>query len=384
MSVETISANGTNEHTIRVWVSSDAPVSEQSKIFQGQVFITGGQGIEVPECFAIAYDGTLLAYNYECGLNVVIPAEINGIKVKEIYSTAFSNVEFYYGTAESLTSEKPYLIYLDATNKETIESFLEQNMCEGNEQCNLEDLGVLIFGSVEDFNSYDWSDYDIGEINGMIYDEEYIMNDPTRLNIESLDLSQAKHLETIGYNAFDTSYESDTIDNELCLENYTSGKKYICYGSLKKVSLPLNGVLKTIDGGAFNENQLTEIIIPNTVKNIGSSAFKGNKITSVKIPYSVEVIEARAFYRNNISELKIEDTFENPSNLTNIKEWAFADNNLTEIVLPKSLVEISYGAFAGNPDLMNVIVKNNKDNINILDNNFPNTVTITYDPNYTE
>lgn len=44
----TVKGNTQNEHTIRLWISSDAPIDEQNKVFTSRVRITGGQGVENP------------------------------------------------------------------------------------------------------------------------------------------------------------------------------------------------------------------------------------------------------------------------------------------------------------------------------------------------
>ena len=49
---------------------------------------------------------------------------------------------------------------------------------------------------------------------------------------------------------------------------------------------------------AFQDKQLTNVIIPNSVESIGNNAFYGNKLTEVIIPNSVNSIGEGAFYNN--------------------------------------------------------------------------------------
>ena len=140
VSVETIGANGTNTHTIRIWVSDEAPVTEQSKTFLGQVFITGGQGIEVPECFTIANDGTILGYDESCGTEVKVPAEINGIQVKEVNFWSFR----MYDVGMAYTSkEEPTMMFFILNNdvKDKAIDFVQQMMCEDVNNCDLDNIG---------------------------------------------------------------------------------------------------------------------------------------------------------------------------------------------------------------------------------------------------
>ena len=91
----TLKGNGVNTHVLKMWLSSDAPITEQNKSFKSRVIITGGQGIEnatLDKCFTIDENGEILAYNNadpECKEDVVIPSKINDIKVKTIDTNAF-------------------------------------------------------------------------------------------------------------------------------------------------------------------------------------------------------------------------------------------------------------------------------------------------------
>ncbi len=374
VSVETISANGTNEHTIRVWVSEDAPVSEQSKIFQGQVFITGGQGIEVKECFTIANNGTILGYDISCGKEVKVPAEINGIKVKEINAFSFNTItiggivgrygelvqvsgSYEYSLEDVVMYVQQFPITLGEITITSKEQLLEL-MCEGNTEC-IQTQGEFILVGLEDFNNYDWSKYAEIEYSNQDITGEYAISD-----VEKLDLSDAIYLERIGSNSFYIDqYLKSSINDTCVFKSDYHGDYYECQSNLKELKLPVNGVLSTIGDGAFRRHNLENLTIPSSVTTIGQSAFSSGTLKS----------------------LTFEDSSSSPSNLTTIESSAFNSNDITgTLIIPKSVTKIDENGFYGNNNLTKVIIKNTEENIHIYSWNFNDTTEIVYDPNYTD
>ena len=61
--------------------------------------------------------------------------------------------------------------------------------------------------------------------------------------------------------------------------------------------------MTTIGDGAFLDNQLTSVVIPDSVTTIGHRAFEGNQLTSVVIPDSVIAISWSAFEDNQLTEV---------------------------------------------------------------------------------
>ena len=93
----------------------------------------------------------------------------------------------------------------------------------------------------------------------------------------------------------------------------------------------------------------TEISIPMTmsgfnIKEIYQDVFKGKGLTEVIFGEgnAITRIHARAFQNNELTSIVL------PSNLTRIDLWAFRDNNLTSVALPNSLTTIEQKAFDGN------------------------------------
>ena len=137
--------------------------------------------------------------------------------------------------------------------------------------------------------------------------------------------------------------------------------------------------VKTIEYFAFGYNELTNVIIPSSVQTIGSKAFAGNKLMNVIIPDSVKEIDDDAFF-HNISEgaenpfsimvyknkITITGYNHDKENVVIPKEidglsvaaigcGAFDLNRLTDIVIPDSVETIGRKAFEGN-QLTNVII----------------------------
>ena len=96
----------------------------------------------------------------------------------------------------------------------------------------------------------------------------------------------------------------------------------------------------TIGVGAFFDNALTSVTIPDTVTTIGRSAFQNNPLISVIIPDSVITIGESAFYNNLLSSVIIGNS------VTTIGASAFRENALTSVIIPDSVTSIGGYAFS--------------------------------------
>jgi len=90
---------------------------------------------------------------------------------------------------------------------------------------------------------------------------------------------------------------------------------------------------------AFLGNQLTSLIIPDSVVSIGAMAFAGNQLTSLTLGSGVNYIETLAFADNNLTSVTI------PDGVRIIGYAAFRNNQLTRVVIPDSVISIGDEAF---------------------------------------
>jgi uncharacterized repeat protein (TIGR02543 family) len=156
------------------------------------------------------------------------------------------------------------------------------------------------------------------------------------------------------------------------------------YG-LTKVTFASTSNLLEIEQAAFEyANVLSSITIPTSVTDIGAGAFAGtSSLTSIFIPASVISIQPNAFYSNGIMNFAVAAgnntyTSENnvlfnkgkttlirflsnstgeyvvPSSVTTISEFAFAQRNITGLVLPAGLQNIEPYALVGASGLASV------------------------------
>jgi|GEM_PF-2673892 len=80
----------------------------------------------------------------------------------------------------------------------------------------------------------------------------------------------------------------------------TSNTKYInenafMDSSLNKINIPKNCILHEISTSAFENTNIFEIYLPDSLKIIKSNAFKNTNLTSIYIPKSVDEINFSAF-----------------------------------------------------------------------------------------
>jgi len=98
--------------------------------------------------------------------------------------------------------------------------------------------------------------------------------------------------------------------------------------------------------GYFGESK--DVIIPSKIDNmpvtaIGDEAFYHNELTSVIISKSVITIGEAAFFANQMSNIVI------PNSITYISDGAFENNNLSSVNFPNSVNSIGSWAFYNNP-----------------------------------
>ena len=127
----------------------------------------------------------------------------------------------------------------------------------------------------------------------------------------------------------------------------------------------------------LNENEITNLIIPNSVTSIGVHAFDGcSGLTSVTIGNSVTNIGEGAFYScSGLTSVTI------PNSVTSIGGGAFYGcSGLTSITIPNSVISIGGGAFSGCSGLTSISVESgnthydSRNNCNALIETTSNTI----------
>ena len=105
----------------------------------------------------------------------------------------------------------------------------------------------------------------------------------------------------------------------------------------------------------INGNEITNLVIPNSVESIGRSAFSGcSGLTSVTIPNSVKSIGYYAFVDcTGLTSVNI------PNSVTFIDSNAFSGcSGLTSVTIPNGVISIDNSAFSGCSGLVSVTIPN--------------------------
>ncbi|MBO5737508.1 MAG: leucine-rich repeat domain-containing protein, partial [Clostridia bacterium] len=123
--------------------------------------------------------------------------------------------------------------------------------------------------------------------------------------------------------------------------------------------VPVTGIYKNV---FYNKDNITEVIIPDSVTTIGDKAFYDcDRLTSVVIPDSVTTIGGSAFYScYNLTSVVI------PDSVTTIGSSAFSDcYRLTSVVICDSETTIGNYAFSDCSSLTSVVIG---DSVTTIDN----------------
>jgi len=123
---------------------------------------------------------------------------------------------------------------------------------------------------------------------------------------------------------------------------------------LKNIVFEDGGQLKTIGSSAFYSCRLSgKLVIPHGVTSIGAKAFGYNNLSEVYVPNTVVNIYKDAFKANRITRVD----FEENSRLESIGMYAFQENTIYAITIPNSVTSIGNGAFNANA-LKSVLFEN--------------------------
>ena len=138
------------------------------------------------------------------------------------------------------------------------------------------------------------------------------------------------------------NFDKNNIKKLIINEGITGIELFLECENLTSVVLPQT--LTNIGSYAFcNCKKLTDVIIPNAVTNIDDSAFAYCNLTNIQLPHLLTNIGNSAFIQcGGLTSIEF------PESLINIGEHAFLNNALTDVYIPKKVNKIGAGAFAGN------------------------------------
>lgn len=156
-----------------------------------------------------------------------------------------------------------------------------------------------------------------------------------------------------------TPHVNPYIETDQFRFNAATGTIVQYIGSETEVEIPaeIAGVAVTeIGDNAFIYNEMTEVIIPNSVAAIGESAFESCRgITNIVIPDSVVSIGEDAFYGcQYLKNVKL------PNGLTSISDGVFwGCRSLEGVTIPEGVISIGAYAFQGCEDLVDITIPKN-------------------------
>ena len=130
---------------------------------------------------------------------------------------------------------------------------------------------------------------------------------------------------------------------------------HLCLGEEEITDLVIPDTVTNIESAFYGCSGLNSVTIPNSVRSIGNSAFAGcSGLTSVTIPNTVTSIGNYAFSGcSGLSSVTI------PNTVTSIGNYAFSGcSGLSSITIGNSVTNIGVGAFSGCNDLAFAMIPN--------------------------
>lgn len=150
------------------------------------------------------------------------------------------------------------------------------------------------------------------------------------------------------------SYPAGRMNSKYTIpEGIVNIEDYAFEHSWNLFEVELTEGIKTIGYRAFSSCRITGYVFPKSLQLVKSEAFLNNSgLTEITIPQGVEFQE-HVFGGCSFSEVKIED------GVKEIPKDFFSSSNLNNIVIPQSVYEIGYGAFAFCNKLEKITISDN-------------------------
>lgn len=327
----TAPSEGSNTHSIKMWIDENADDADSNKTFKSKIKIVAGQEITNEEiaitsddCFTFnSTNGTITDYNFEeCGPTVVFPTTVQGVVLKTI--SLPSNYQFDYvdlsnsvyletissGSFASYTNEEGRMLNLpDSLKIIKSSAFARFN----NSQI------LIIPDSVQVIEDYAFKEYNGGSL-GLGSDLQMIGTGAFQSYVGAdVGLTIPDKVQTIGNNAFrNYTGTSSSLHLSNMLSTLGSNAFYSYRGIGQTLLLPPN--LINVNNGTFHSFVGNQIIMGNGLKTIGSAAFYYFNGIEITFNNQIQSIESGAFS-------------------------SFVGNQSMNIELPESLTNIGSGSF---------------------------------------
>jgi hypothetical protein len=350
ITAEKLYAHESKTHNLRIWLDEDTPQTQMNKGFYSKVKVVSGQGIDL-DCYAVNSDGVLTKYNPDCGMKATIPAEVNGIQVKKIASTAFTDSGYPDYTFNSRDYGVDDIDFSIIVNPTYVTAYYNS------------DYATLSNVTSNDIKFLKYKDDASGHIDDAI---EWLKNNPDETinsfyQMESISSARVSEVKI---------YNHDTIRPEGYEHFYkvtNDNGQYIATRIGNKDSAETAGLLAT-NIAFLDLSQATNLV------EIGNSAFSELEMfgKTLTMPSSLRVIGQGAFAKISVSQLILND------GLQTIGKDAFVEaGGFNTLDIPSSVTEIGYNAFSNNSSL--TITVHNQDLYNTRSSWAP-VATVVYEP----
>ena len=337
-----------NIHNVKVWIKSESPVEEQSKVFSGRMFITGGQKIvndkplvqATPEtCFEMN-GGEIIGYDESCGESVIIPASVNGTPVTTIDSDAFKETTITYNYDYGIVAEDNNPIAAIVYNMEEYDNLLAWASRNG--------LGALPFYTEEpELTGNQKIQYCEDPVDGQmplcLDAENLVLKDESpKVSIKELDLSQAINLDIIEESAF-SNVPANVYDiNEY--KNYGTGLTSLDFGNNDKFmafgnNAFANANLESLDLFA-SYHALQDIQNDNLSKPFGNTIINNLNVYATDEYNTLEFIINDKYYTQIYCGIKVNDFKINEGIISMLGNILY-DSTIGKMVFPDSLNLVS-------------------------------------------
>ena len=247
------------------------------------------------------------------------------------------------------TADKGYIYYFTYNGKETILNI--KTLLQSSEEKNVIKLNANYLDVIKKFSAEEYKVIVTGTMTSNILanlNEAIFINKSTKIN---LDLSGTTGLTSIGYEAF---WNRDNLTSVILPDSVTEiGESAFEYcDNLTSVTIP-DSVTSISYMAFYGCYSLTNITIPDSVTEIGESVFSDcYSLTSVTIGNGVTRINKSTFNAcNSLANVTI------GNGVTEIGYAAFIScDSLTNITIPDSVTEIGDYAFSYCNNLTNITI----------------------------